>query len=55
MVLFAGSYLFPLSHVISLGGEIKYYMINKIEDGGLNFQVLMGYGKTLIRIAIKSI
>lgn len=42
-VLASGSYYYPLSHTISLGGEIKYYLINKIEDGGLNFQVSLQY------------
>jgi hypothetical protein len=38
-VLAAGSYLYPLSHTISLGGEVKYYLINKIEDGDFNLQL----------------
>jgi len=42
-ILIGGSYLFPVSPVISLGGEIKYYLINKIEDGGLNFQISLQY------------
>jgi len=42
-VLASGSYYYPLSHTISLGGEIKYYLINKIEDGDLNFQVSLQY------------
>jgi len=41
--LASGSYYYPLSNEISLGGEIKYYLINKIEDGGLNFQVSLQY------------
>jgi len=42
-VLGSASYYYPLSHTISLGGEIKYYLINKIEDGDLNFQVSLQY------------
>jgi len=42
-VLIASSFLHPLSHTLSLGGEIKYYLINKIEDGGLNFQISLQY------------
>jgi len=42
-VLGAVSYLWPLSHNISLGGEVKYYLINKIEDGDLNFQLSLQY------------
>jgi hypothetical protein len=42
-ILIGGSYLYPVSSFISLGGEIKYYHINKIEDGGLNFQVSLQY------------
>jgi len=42
-VLGAVSYLHPLSHSISLGGEIKYYLINKIEDGDLTLQFSLQY------------
>ena len=42
-VLGSASYYYPLSHAISLGGEIKYYLINKIEDGSLNFQFSLQY------------
>ena len=42
-VLASASYYHPLSHTISLGGEIKYYLINKIEDGSLNFQFSLQY------------
>jgi len=42
-VLASGSYYYPLSGIISLGGEIKYYLINKIEDGSLNFQFSLQY------------
>lgn len=42
-VLGSASYYYPLSHTISLGGEIKYYLINKIEDGSLNFQFSFQY------------
>jgi hypothetical protein len=42
-VLGAVSYLWPLSHSISLGGEVKYYLINKIEDGDINLQLSFQY------------
>jgi hypothetical protein len=42
-VLAAGSYLHPVSHTISLGGEAKYYFINKIEDGDLTLQFSLQY------------
>jgi hypothetical protein len=42
-VLGAASYYHPLSHTISLGGEIKYYLINKIEDGDLTLQFSFQY------------
>ena len=42
-VLGSASYYYPISHTISLGGEIKYYLINKIEDGSLNFQFSFQY------------
>jgi hypothetical protein len=41
--LISASYLTPLTNTLSLGGEIKYYLINKIEDGSLNFQVSLQY------------
>jgi hypothetical protein len=41
--LASGSYYYPLSSTIFLGGEIKYYLINKIEDGSLNFQFSLQY------------
>lgn len=41
--LASGSYYYSLSRTISLGGEIKYYLINKIEDGDLNFQISLQY------------
>jgi len=41
--LASGSYYYPLSRTISVGGEIKYYLINKIEDGSLNFQFSLQY------------
>ena len=41
--LASGSYYFPLSHTISLGGEIKYFLINKIEDGDLTLQFSLQY------------
>jgi hypothetical protein len=39
-VLGSAAYYYPLSRTISLGGEIKYYLINKIEDGDLTLQFL---------------
>ena len=42
-VLGSASYYHPLSHTISLGGEIKYYLINKIEDGDLTLQLSLQY------------
>jgi len=42
-VLASGSYHYPLSSTISLGGEIKYYLINKIEDGDLTIQFSLQY------------
>jgi len=42
-VLGSASYYHPLSRTISLGGEIKYYLINKIEDGDLTFQFSLQY------------
>ena len=42
-VMGSASYYHPLSHTISLGGEIKYYLINKIEDGDLTLQLSLQY------------
>jgi hypothetical protein len=42
-VLGSASYYHPLSHTVSLGGEIKYFLINKIEDGDLTFQLSFQY------------
>ena len=42
-VLGSASYYYPLSRSISLGGEIKYYLINKIEDGDLTLQFSLQY------------
>jgi len=42
-VLGSASYYYPLFHTISLGGEIKYYLINKIEDGDLTIQFSLQY------------
>ncbi len=42
-ILLGASYLVPLSSTLALGGEVKYYLINKIEDAGLNFQVSFQY------------
>jgi len=41
--LASSSYFYPISHTISLGGEIKYYLINKIEDGDLTLQFSLQY------------
>ena len=42
-VLGSASYFYPISHTLSLGGEIKYYLINKIEDGDLTLQFSLQY------------
>ena len=39
----AANYLHPLSDLIALGGEIKFYYINKIEDGELTLQISLQY------------
>lgn len=41
--LASGSYHYPLSNTMSLGGEVKYFLINKLEDGDLSFQVSLKY------------
>jgi hypothetical protein len=40
---FAANYFRTLSGFVSLGGEIKYFYINKIEDGNLTFQLSLQY------------
>ncbi|MGD8307540.1 MAG: hypothetical protein PVF17_12860, partial [Ignavibacteria bacterium] len=40
---FAASYFRNLSGKLSLGGEVKYFYINKIEDGDLTFQIALQY------------
>lgn len=42
-VLVSSSYYHPLSHTIFLGGEVKYFLINKIEDGDLTLQFSLQY------------
>lgn len=37
----AASYLYPLSKMFFLGGELKYYYINKIENGDLTLQLML--------------
>lgn len=39
----AGRYEHPLSESLSIGGEINYYMINKIEDATLSLQFIISY------------
>ena len=38
-----GTYLHDLSEKFKLGGELKYYRINKIEDGTITLQILLVY------------
>ena len=40
---FAATYFHKLSGIFSLGGELKYYYINKIEDGDLSLQIALQY------------
>lgn len=37
----AASYLYPLSKMFFLGGELKYFYINKIENGDLSLQLML--------------
>jgi len=39
----AATYLHPLNDDISIGGEIKYYYISKIQDADLSIQILFSY------------
>lgn len=39
----AASYYFPVNEEISLGGELKYYYMSKIEDSDLSLQFLFKY------------
>jgi len=36
---FGANYYYRLSDILSLGGEVKYYYIHKIEDGALTMQL----------------
>lgn len=40
---FSANYFHQLSGKLFLGGEIKYFYINKIEDGDLLFQIALQY------------
>ena len=42
-VMVAASYLHPLANRIHLGGELKWYRINKIDDSELLFQLVFKY------------
>jgi hypothetical protein len=39
----ASSYSYPLNEKFSLGGEIRWYRIQKIEDGTLSLQLMFQY------------
>jgi len=39
----ASSFNYPLNKKLSLGGELRWYRIQKIEDGTLSFQITLGY------------
>jgi hypothetical protein len=39
----AATYLVPLNDIISLGGELKYHYISKIQDADLSLQVMFSY------------
>ena len=41
--LASGSYLHPINNSISLGGELKYSYINKINDSNLSLQFVFKY------------
>ena len=38
------SYFHPLNNDISIGGELKYYYLSKIEDADLSLQLTLKYG-----------
>lgn len=40
---FAVNYFYPLTDILFIGGELKYYYINKIEDGDLSLQIALQY------------
>lgn len=37
------SYFLPMNHDISIGGELKYYYLSKIEDADLSLQLTLKY------------
>jgi hypothetical protein len=39
----AGRYEYPLNESVSIGGELNFYRINKIEDSTLSLQFVLGY------------
>jgi hypothetical protein len=39
----AGRYEHPINESLAIGGEINYYLINKIEDSTLSLQVTLRY------------
>jgi hypothetical protein len=39
----AGSYEYPLNGSLTIGGELSYYRINKIEDSTLSLRFILGY------------
>jgi hypothetical protein len=41
--IIGGTYTHEMSNKIKLGGELKYYRINKIEDGSLTLQFIFVY------------
>jgi hypothetical protein len=39
----AATYLHPLNDIFSIGGELKYYYVSKIQDADLSLQVVFAY------------
>jgi hypothetical protein len=39
----AGNYEYPLNESLTIGGELSYYRINKIEDSTLSLRFILGY------------
>lgn len=39
----AATYLHPLNNVISIGGELKYYYVSKLQDADLSLQFVFSY------------
>jgi hypothetical protein len=39
----AATYLHPLNDLISIGGELKYYYVSKIQDADLSLQFVFSY------------